>query len=266
MGLSFSNIPVYNNFYGLFIGIEKFPRSQGSIKSLYHSNEDADELCNFFLDQCRQENRNFEISLLTNSDYKTRVAYADAATVLEGTRANILRQLTYYLKNAQANDFLLMYISTHGEIDYHDYFFIPSDGELHNLLGTGISAYTMVQALSKASGRGVKVLMIVDTCYAGAIGFDVARYKGEFSGLLSSSPVEFSHEFFDKEHGIFSYYLLKGLKGEAEKEGNVTLISLYDYIYRNVQKETQKRQNPLLIGTMNYNFSLLRTAARTPVR
>lgn len=251
------NVKNYNALYGIFIGVEKFPLSKGLIKNLYHANEDAFELCNFFQTYCMRENISHHLNVLTDEDFLPAISLNGNVEKESATRTNILRKLTGYLKVAQPDDLLIVYISTHGEIDFNDYFFIPFDGEIDNILGTGISAQTLVQALSLASGRGIKVLMIVDTCYSGAIGFDVAKYKGAFSGLLSSSPVEYSYEYFDKEHGIFSSYVIKGLEGEAQKGGCVTLINLFDYVYTNVQKDTGKRQNPLLIGTMDYNFALV---------
>ena len=248
----------YTKLYGIFIGIERFPQSNGRIKNLLHANEDADVLCNFFLENCQIKKIENELTLFTNEGYKTKTDYSNTVKVENGIRVNILKTLTNYIKEAKANDLLLVFISTHGETDYNDYFFIPSDGDIDNILGTGISSSTLIQALSKVSAKDVKVLMIIDTCFSGAISFDITKYKGEFSCLLSSSPVEYSYEFLnnDIEHGIFTYYLIEGLKGEASENSNVSLVNLFDYVYKNVQKETEKRQNPLLIGTMNYNFDI----------
>ena len=65
--------------------------------------------------------------------------------------------------------------------------------------------------------------------------------------------------FFDIEHGIFTYYLLEGLKGHAMKGNQLTLGNLFDYVYQNVQQKTQKRQNPLLMGTLSHHFILYST-------
>ncbi|MGK7893179.1 MAG: caspase domain-containing protein [Xenococcus sp. (in: cyanobacteria)] len=247
----------YKNFFGIFIGVEKFPDSKDNIHSLLHANEDADEMCQLFLERKqRQERKKDKLCLLVNQDYK--VSYDNSVTVLKATRANILRKLTEYLKLAQTDDLLLVYISTHGIIDFDDYFFIPSDGEIDNILGTGISSTTLIQALGQTSAKGVKVLMIIDTCHSGAISFDISKYKGEFSCLLSCSPVEYSYEYFNIEHGIFTNHLIQGLNGDAiNNDGEITLISLYDYIYKNVQKDTKKQQNPLLIGTMKSETVLI---------
>lgn len=245
----------YNDFYGIFIGVERFPKSKGEIGSLMHANDDADKMCELFLARSGGPARKHDLCLLVNEGYK--VSYAQSVKTEYATRANILRELTRCLKTAKAEDLLFIYISTHGVIDFDDYFFIPSDGEMDNVLGTGIASSTLVGAIGKASARGVKALMIIDTCHSGAVGFDVSKYRGEFACLLSSSPVEYSYEFFDIEHSVFTEYLIKGLRGEAKTNDEVTLIGLYDYVYKNVQKKTNKRQNPLLIGTMRYDTALI---------
>lgn len=246
----------YHNLFGIFVGVENFHHSKGQIGNLMHANEDADKMCALFLPAQKTTIRKHELSLLVDHGYQ--VAYRDAVSALEPTRANILRALTNYLKKAKADDLLLLYISTHGLIDYDDYFFMPCDGELDNVLGTGIASSTLIGAIGKVSARGVKALLILDTCHAGAVSFDISKYKGEFACLLSSSPVEYSYEFFKAEHGVFTEYLVKGLAGAAAQQGKpVTLIDLYDYVYRNVQQSTKKQQNPLLIGTMKYDTVLI---------
>jgi len=255
MALTIAKPHRYNNFFGIFIGVEKFPNSKGEIGSLMHSNEDADKMCELFLAKKARAKSKYELCLLVNEGYK--VSYEQSVNVQCATRANILKELTRGLKTAKAEDLLFLYISTHGIIDFDDYFFIPSDGEMDNVLGTGIASSTLVGAIGKASGRGVKALIIIDTCHAGAVSFDIAKYKGEFACLLSSSPVEYSYEFYNIEHGVFTEYLIKGLKGEAKKDNRITLVSLYDYVYQHVQNKTNKRQNPLLIGTMKYDTVLI---------
>lgn len=242
----------FNNFYGIFVGVENFPNSKRQIPSLMHSNDDADKMCKLFLDIREEGNQKPDLCLLV--DKRHHVAYAEAVSVHTPMRVNILRELTRCLKATKTNDFLLVYISTHGIIDFDDYFFLPSDGDLDNVLGTGIASSTLIGAIGKATGRGVKALLIVDTCHAGAVSFDISKYKGEFACLLASSPVEYSYEFFKIEHSVFTEFLIKGL---AQKENPITLIGLYDYVYHNVQVNTNKRQNPLLIGTMKYNTILM---------
>lgn len=247
----------YADFYGIFIGIETFPSANDELRPLLYSNEDADKMCAFFLDFCKSTRKNHDISLFVNQPYIEKTFYNGEVEALEGTRVNILRRLSNYLNKAKSEDLFLVYISTHGEIDYDDYFFIPSDGEFDNILGTGISSNTLIQALGKISASEVNVLMIIDTCFSGAISFEIGKYKGAFSCLLSASPVEYSYEFNSLHHGVFTYYLLEVLHKNERKKTPLTLVQLYDYVYKHVQNRTQKKQNPLMIGTMKYNFEII---------
>jgi len=230
-------IESYENFYGLFVGIEKY--KDNFIGNLYCCEEDAEGMYQTFQKKLLNHCENNSILLINQ----------------EATREKILGTLSGYMNQAKPNDLLLLFVSTHGAIKYNDYFFMPYDGDSKNLLGTGISSSLLINALSTISSRGVKVLLIIDTCHSGAIEFDISKYAGEFSCLFSSSPLELSYEHFEFEFGIFTYFIIKGLTGAMDEP--ITLRKLYDYVYSNVQEKTNKRQNPLLVGTMDSNINLL---------
>jgi len=80
-------------------------------------------------------------------------------------------------------------------------------------------------------------------------------------GVLSaSSASEFSQEgkAWGGGHGVFTYYLVRGLKGEADKDGDgiVTMREIYDYIYRSVSEATAGRQHPYLGGVFDNELPL----------
>lgn len=232
----------YENLFAMFVGVEKF--QDAHISHLFGSVEDAAELEKVFTsnEDLRSSNQLENIQLLVNE---------------QATRITILDYLTQYINQAKSGDLLLFYLSTHGLVDYSDYYFFPHDCKLSNILGTGISATTIINAVSIPAQAGVKVLVILDTCHSGAIGFDLSKYKGEFSCLLSSSPVEFSYETFEMERSIFSYHLTEGIRELVIKNGSVSLVQLFNYVYKKVQEQTHKKQNPLLIGTMKSETILL---------
>ena len=68
--------------------------------------------------------------------------------------------------------------------------------------------------------------------------------------LMSSKGEEYSLEDKGLRQGIFSHYLIRGLKGEADKNGNkiVTIQELYDYVYKKVRNYTGNAQSPTLSG------------------
>ena len=106
-----------------------------------------------------------------------------------------------------------------------------------------------------------KVIAFLDACFSGSLrgegmlasarGIklrpkDVSA-TGNLIVLSATSGDQSAYPYHEKNHGLFSYYLLKKLQ---ETNGDVTLGSLSDYIISNVSKqsvvENQKPQTPSL--------------------
>ena len=65
--------------------------------------------------------------------------------------------------------------------------------------------------------------------------------------LASSSPKETSIEIDDMKHSIFSYFLMKGLKGDAYGDDKILEIGeLAEYLYRKIPDYTKNLENGLL--------------------
>ena len=69
----------------------------------------------------------------------------------------------------------------------------------------------------------------------------------------SASGAEFSNDLYDAKHGLFSYYLMKGLEGDADDNNDrkITSNELYSFIQNNVSNkaiEIGRKQNPSYIG------------------
>jgi uncharacterized caspase-like protein len=76
--------------------------------------------------------------------------------------------------------------------------------------------------------------------------------------LLSSKSEEYSLESQGLRQGIFSHYLVEGLKGQADADGNklVTLDELYSYVYSHVREYSGNLQSPVLAGDMDGKMPL----------
>ena len=64
---------------------------------------------------------------------------------------------------------------------------------------------------------------------------------------------EISSSWPEKKHGLFSYYLMKGLQGNADENGNkrITNNELIAYLKTNVSREAfsqAREQDPMLSG------------------
>ena len=68
---------------------------------------------------------------------------------------------------------------------------------------------------------------------------------------MSSKGEETSLESSGLRQGVFSHFLIRGLKGEADLNSDkvISVQELYDYIYNNVRAYTGNRQSPVIKGT-----------------
>lgn len=79
--------------------------------------------------------------------------------------------------------------------------------------------------------------------------------------FLSASTSEKSWEDDDLRQGLFSYYLLEGLKGAADSDHDYTVTATEAYRYladnvENISKRKFKPQTPVVVTTTNGNFPL----------
>jgi uncharacterized caspase-like protein len=175
------------------------------------------------------------------------------------TRRNIERALARF-RSAGRDDTSVLFVSAHGISDARgNYFMLPRDAsplEVQKVIAgdnvTGASSSligwrTLFESLQTAAG---KRLLVVDTCHAkGAAGtFDARSLKkrsasSHFPLLLSSDSKELSQDYPKARHGLFTYALLRGLRGEADgnQDGAVSLSELSAYVPQLVSSLQDKR-------------------------
>jgi uncharacterized caspase-like protein len=78
--------------------------------------------------------------------------------------------------------------------------------------------------------------------------------------LSASDEKQFSQESlaWGGGHGVFTYFLLKGLHGDADynKDGRVTLGELIPYLSEHVRRETRNAQSPTVSGRFDPAMSI----------
>ena len=173
------------------------------------------------------------------------------------TRENILRTMRSMFLRADANDVVLLYFSGHGL----DGYFLPVDfdGFNNKLRHEEIKSIFMN---SKAKHK----VCIADACHSGSLNYGMAakgapvsvqKYyqafeesDGGIALLMSSTAEELSLEDHGLRQGVFTYYLLRGLKGPADKNGDhiVSIREIFDYVKPKVRNYTAGRQTPILTG------------------
>ena len=173
-------------------------------------------------------------------------------------RANLFSKIPGWLKLAGPDDRMIVFFSGHGFLDDKKRMYLaPLDCDRKNLPLTGLSVAQLRTDLDNCRAR-VK-LLVLDTCHSGAskgadkaIGVTAAKLTQAFDKaeglvtLASCKADEVSHEWPEKQHGVFTYWLALGLQGEADRaaqgnrDGSVTLDELYAYVYGKVTTWSMK--------------------------
>jgi uncharacterized caspase-like protein len=68
--------------------------------------------------------------------------------------------------------------------------------------------------------------------------------------ITASDANELSMERDDMKHGVFTYYLLEGLRGKADLDGDgvITVDEIYRYVSTKVPQATGQDQHPVRKG------------------
>ncbi len=180
----------------------------------------------------------------------------------DATARNMAYALRDLFSQADGNDVILFYYSGHGLPGA----FIPSD---YDGVNNRLTHEEIVNILEQSPAKHKVVL--ADACYAGSlpgirspdIDNRLETYYRAFedsqSGValfLSSQSDEYSLEDKGLRSGIFSYFLIEGLKGKADTNGNglVTITELANYVTAAVQNYTARVQRPVLKGNFDVNM------------
>lgn len=175
----------------------------------------------------------------------------------EASRENILQTMDDVFGMAGPNDLIIFYFSGHGLNGS----FLPIDFDGFN---NKLAHEEVAKAFNKSKARFK--LCLADACHSGSlIAMRSAEPEPELvkfytslaksvSGtalLMSSKADETSLESAGLRQGVFSHFLIRGLKGEADVNHDkvVTVQELFDFINDKVRDYTGNRQSPVIKGT-----------------
>lgn len=226
------NIPICqsnnNETFAIIIGNEKY----SDIQNVDFANHDA----TIFAEYCKttlglpMEN----VKLFLDATYGkmlTAIEYIkDVANVYSG-RVNII---FYYAGHGIPNE------------KTKEPLLLPTDNNGRNTSLT-LPLTTLIQELSSTSAN--RIILFLDACFSGSNrgegmlrasrGINIKPQPEEPKGNMiifsATSADETAHPYYDKSHGLFTYYLLKGVQ---ESNGETTMGSLAEYIKDNVKKSS----------------------------
>ena len=189
------------------------------------------------------------IKLLTNDD---------------AGRNNTIKALKSWLpkKIIENETELFIFYSGHGlaSEDGSDLYLLPADGDPEILEDTTLLRNNIFEIITDLSPK--TVTMFLDTCYSGAtrseellvasrpifIEAEEQNIPVNFNIFSAASGKQTAKVLKEAEHGLFSYFMMKGLEGEADSNNDRTITNgeLHAFVNKNVSR--QANQTPQLNG------------------
>jgi tetratricopeptide (TPR) repeat protein len=233
------------------VGISNY-QDEG-IKDLRYADRDAALFADFLKSKSGGELKDQQLKLLADG---------------EATMAAIQSALQWLLQNSKKGDQAIIYFAGHGDVETKEEeekgYLLAYDTPKNNYRLNAIDLhYLNHDIIGKLADQDIKVIVITDACHSGALAGEkiggreataaelMKRFSSEIK-ILSCQPYELSHEGpqWDGGRGVFSFYLINGLKGRADanRDQQVDLYELEDFLQERVRLATDKTQHPDVFG------------------
>jgi uncharacterized caspase-like protein len=183
---------------------------------------------------------------------------------------------------ADVNDLVIVFFAGHGaterdpkspDMDGLEKYLLPHDTDPRDLYSSAIPMREVAYVFDRI--RSERLVFIVDACYSGASGgrtVDLTGMRASLSDgfldrvssgkgkviLSAGGANEVSVEKEELKHGVFTYYLLEGLRGAADtdRSGTVTVDEVYRYVSEKVPRAPGREQTPVKKGSTEGEFIL----------
>jgi hypothetical protein len=257
--------PVVRNQWAVIVGVGKY--EVASIPALQYTVADAEAVYR---------------TLTTAGGFKKEhVLLLTDKSERKPTLRNIKWALGTFLgRSAQKDDTVVIYYAGHGapEVDTRGVerdglakYLIPTDADPDDLYSTALPMDELQTIFGRIEAE--RVVVLLDACYSGSAGGRTFVAKKTRAGavddlflerltrskgraiITASRTNEVSIELPELGHGIFTYYLVQGLKGAADlnRDGIVTLQELYEYLEQQVTQKSRAvggNQHPVMKGEL----------------
>jgi len=164
--------------------------------------------------------------------------------------------------NAEKDGSVFIYYSGHGapNVKTGDAYLVPYDGDPSFIEQTGYSLKKLYESLNKLQAK--EIIVALDSCFSGAGGKSVIakgarplvmnlehdiKLSKNMIVMSASSGDQISSTYEEKGHGLFTYFMLKGIK-----DGITEIGELFDYLKPHVGRTARKvynnEQTPQLVA------------------
>jgi len=177
------------------------------------------------------------------------------------TNVDLAKYLEKWLQNnVDAGGTVFIFYSGHGAPNPKtgDAYLVPYDGDPSFIDQTGYSLKRMYDALGKLPAQ--EIIVALDSCFSGAGGRSVlaegarplvmnlktsASLSKHMTVMAAASGDQISSTYKDKGHGLFTYFMLKGIKNEdvTRPDGSIKIDDLFGYVKPQVERIARKQYN-----------------------
>lgn len=255
---------VEGDTHALIVGVSAY-ESKG-IPSLDFAHRDAEVFKEYLQSSSGGNVPEKNIKLLTNSD---------------ATISGINGGIDWLKDNVGEKDLVYIYFSGHGDVSnglHKVGYLLAHDSPERNFPMNSVRIdYINFLANNLSVDLGVQVVIILDACHAGKVSGSenvrslslgealVTKIEEKEVRISSCRPTERSQEdvAWGNGRGAFSFYLIKGLQGLADADGDnfVTLGELDKYLSKAVKRDVnrikRKDQNPVLKGQETSKLAII---------
>jgi hypothetical protein len=248
--------PKRRNVWAVVIGINDYPK----LPKLKYAVNDAEAFYRLLVEENRIPPEN--VTLLTNQ---------------QASLVNLRSTLGTRIKNAaRESDMVIIFFAGHGATerdatspdgDGLEKYLLPFDADPADLYTTAMPMVEVARIFNRI--RSERLVFIADACYSGGSGgrtISVADTRANIGDgflervvggrgkviITASSANEVSVEKDELQHGVFTYYLLEGLRGTADfdRDSMITVDEAYRFVYDEVPKATGQEQHPVKKGSV----------------
>ena len=192
----------------------------------------------------------------------------------DATKARIEGYIAQYIPaNVNRDTTLYVYFAGHGAPDMKkgEPYLIPYDGDTRFIEQTGYALKKFYEDLQKLNVQ--RTYVFIDSCFSGmasraaemlAKGARPALLHVENIQLKTDKVIAFSasdagqtsNAYPETEHGLFTYYLLRAMSGEADADDDhwISIKEIYSYVSDHVSRMARRLgedQTPILTPSIN---------------
>lgn len=237
--------------WAVVVGISAY--SDPTIKNLKYADKDANDFAEFLKTPAGGGFEEGRIKILLNKD---------------ATLNNIKLALYNFLRQTVDKDLVVIYFAGHGApepANPNNNYLLCYDTDPKSLETTAFPMWDVKTALTRYI-PSKRVVVFTDACHSGGISSDIVtrgmklnddnlinQYLSDLSntkeGIIvftASQAGEVSQELDKFGHGVFTHFLLDGMKGNADfnNDYTVTIGELMDYVEEKVKRQTNGNQHP----------------------